>query len=125
VRFIARLWVCGGWPHNLPCLARAPFIGVMLPLVGALAALRPVLLADTKTAEDLAEQIVGRERAGDLAERVVREAQFFGEEIERRIGLRRVRLRAGEVLAGADGVIRLRIVMARLIRPGTTPRGGG
>ena len=34
-----------------------------------------------KRPEDLAEQVVGREGAGDLAERIVREAQFLGEQI--------------------------------------------
>src|SRR5205085_8882826 len=41
------------------------------------------LLADTEPTEDRAEQVVGGEAAGDLAERVVRRAQLLGDELER------------------------------------------
>jgi len=43
------------------------------------------LLADAEAAEDLAQQVVGAERAGDLAQCVVRQTQFFGEQVERRV----------------------------------------
>ena len=41
------------------------------------------LLADAKAREDRAEQVVGAERAGDLAERVVREPELLGQQLER------------------------------------------
>ena len=58
-------------------------------------------LADAEPAEDFAQQFIGAERAGDLAERVVREAQLFGERVERGVGLRGMGLRTREVFAGA------------------------
>src|SRR5580765_1301153 len=57
------------------------------------------LLADTEAAEDLAEQLVRRERAGDLAEALVGEAEFFGEQVERGVGARGLRKRGGQVRA--------------------------
>jgi hypothetical protein len=43
----------------------------------------PPSLPDAKPAEYLAEQVVWREGAGDLAQAVVAEAEFFGQEVER------------------------------------------
>ena len=57
------------------------------------------LLPDTKTPEDPAEQVLGCELAGDLAERLLRAAQFLGDEFAALVGEQR----AGgiEVAAGA------------------------
>src|SRR3990172_4471281 len=42
------------------------------------------LFADAKPAENDAQQVVGREFTGNLAERLLRQAQFLGEQFERR-----------------------------------------
>ena len=55
-------------------------------------------LADAKAAEDLAQQVVGAELAGDLAQRVVRQAQFLGQQFQR---ARRARRPAPARAAGA------------------------
>ena len=64
-----------------------PFVTVRPPFV----VLKPRSagsFANAKAAEDFTEQIVGREGTGDLTERVVREAQLFGEQVEGGIGPR-------------------------------------
>ena len=55
------------------------------------------LLADAELAEDLAEQVVGAERAGDLGQRIVRRAQFFGEQFQRAVAHRGVFARGLQV----------------------------
>src|SRR5690349_21784541 len=47
------------------------------------------LLPDTEAAEDLTEQIVAREFAGDARKRVMRKAQFLGKKLPARLFLRR------------------------------------
>lgn len=42
------------------------------------------LFSDAKTAEYDAKQIVGSEFTGNFAERLLRQAQFFGKEFKRR-----------------------------------------
>src|SRR5512147_1932032 len=56
-------------------------------------------LADAEAAEDLAEQVVRGEFAGDRRERALRLAQFLGVELERR-------MRRAQVLRGAREVRR-------------------
>src|SRR5438445_12281986 len=58
-----------------------------------------VLLADAELREDHAQQVVRAELAGDLVERVLREPQLLGDEVQRlrllgeqRVGLREMRL---------------------------------
>ena len=40
------------------------------------------LLANAKAREDDAQQVVGREFAGDLAQRLLGQAQFFGQQVD-------------------------------------------
>src|SRR6476659_2992910 len=58
--------------------AGAPDVALRAPLIGS--SLGAASLADAEATEDGAEEIVGSERAGDLAERVVGEAKLLGEE---------------------------------------------
>ena len=63
---------------------------------------RVALLADAEARKDLAEQIVGGEFAGDRRERLLRIAQFLGEELERRrIARRRARAAASRCVAAS------------------------
>src|SRR4051812_14548079 len=76
-----------------PGVARSP------PLIASPS--RGDSLADAEPAEDGTEEIVGSERAGDLAERVVGEAELLGEELERGVAAAGVRARLLEVRARA------------------------
>src|SRR5665213_1914689 len=55
------------------------------------------LLADAETCEDHAQQIVGCERAGERRQSAMRDAQFLGEELERRCCERKLRGRCGKM----------------------------
>src|SRR5688500_6533645 len=72
----------------------------VVPIVGSNASNRrcSASLADAERREDLAEQIVARELARELAEHGLRVAQVLGCELERRLELR---TRGTEVLARA------------------------
>ena len=59
----------------------------------------PRLFADAEAAEDDAEQVVGRELARDLRQRVAGEAQLLGEEVQHRVAPRGMRRRGAQVLA--------------------------
>src|SRR5690349_18135381 len=65
------------------CSARAPGYASAVRTMALFSAICPVetLLADTEPAEDLTEQIVAREFAGDAGERVMRESQFLGKKL--------------------------------------------
>lgn len=56
------------------------------------------LLADAKSRKDFAQQVVGRELAGDRRERALRAAQFLGKELDRRRTSARLRCRRGEMI---------------------------
>ena len=62
---------------------------------------RVFLLADTKTGEYFAQEIVGTKATGDLLQGLVGQAQLFGEQVQRRIGLRRMLGRQAQMLMGA------------------------
>src|SRR2546423_14392253 len=59
------------------------------------------LFADAEPAEDLAEQIIRRELAGDLAQAHLCEPQLLGEQVERGIGAGGLLRGQRQVLAGA------------------------
>src|SRR5512135_3849195 len=58
------------------------------------------LFSDAEPREDLAEQVVGGELAGDFRQRILCDAQFLGEELDRRRRDRNVLLRSTEVRRG-------------------------
>src|SRR5260221_13097305 len=68
-------------------------------------------LADAEPAEDLAEQIVAAELACDRGERLVRRAEVFGEQLQRRRSFAQMRMRAREV--SLCGEQRLDVTLAR------------
>ena len=59
------------------------------------------LLPDAEAPEDLPQQIVGGERAGDLAQGLVRRAKCFGQQFELGIATRRVLFSGNQVRAAA------------------------
>src|SRR5450755_2439787 len=77
-----------------------PFIGVIpqaLPLHAAVFSARDDSLADTKAAEDRAQELVGAEGARDLAKRDMRSAKLLRHEFERRIAGQSMVLRCAKV----------------------------
>ena len=57
----------------------------------------PASLADAKAPENLAQQVVGREGAGDLAQALVRQPKLFGQQLECSVAVLRVGARLREV----------------------------
>ena len=81
------------------------------------------LFADTEAAEDDAEEIVGRELAGDAGQLVLRQAQLLGEQVERLVVLQRVL--AGELQVFAGGAQGDQVAFAREVQrlAGLLPAG--
>lgn len=89
---VQRRWSGG---HEAGRAAAAPFVkqihrheAAARSMSSSWARVRPGLLAlfpNTKAAEDLTQQIIRAEGTGDLAQRIVRQAQVFGKQVQRRI----------------------------------------
>ncbi len=78
-------------------ILHAPVLALQSPTCGART--RPPLLAYAEAAEDLAEQVVCSELAGDLGQRIMGQPQFFSQQFQRRGTLVTQRQRALQVLA--------------------------
>jgi hypothetical protein len=85
--------------------------------------LERISLSDAEAAEDHAEQIVRRKRAGDARQLGLRQAQLFGEQVEPLIGLGCVR--GGEVEVLARRAQRDQVAFARQVQQfaGLLPAG--
>jgi recombination protein RecA len=69
-------------------------------------------LADAEAGEDHAQQVVGAELAGDLAQRVLRQPQLLGQQVQR-LRLLRARCCGGQRQVLADAAQRLHMALAR------------
>ena len=76
----SRCWLDYGVALRAAPIARP---GAAHPLFSGGREISAGLTCRCRSAEDLAQQVVGAELAGDLAQRVVRQAQFLGQQVER------------------------------------------